>query len=414
MLYNAYELQRTMLNGAAAWASVGAEILSNPKLPMGYFGMGPIMASALDVFAHAASPRGKPDFGIENVTVGGKIHPVTESIVLHRPFGNLLRFQHAGLAADAPRLLIVAPMSGHYATLLRGTVARMIEGCEVYVTDWADAKLVPASAGRFDLDDYIDYLIDFLDHIGPGTHVLAVCQPSVPAYAATAIMGARKHPARPATLTMMGGPIDTREAPTSVNDVAMQQPLSWFENNVVATVPLTYPGAGRKVYPGFLQLAGFMAMNLGSHMMSHYGMFKHMVAGDGDSADATKAFYAEYRAVCDMTADFYLQTVEHVFQKHSLPKGEFVHRGELIDLSAIRDTALLAIEGERDDISGIGQTRAALHLASHLPESRKKYYLAEEVGHYGIFNGSKWRNRIAPVLEDWIARHSRKPLKVVA
>ncbi|WP_285019279.1 polyhydroxyalkanoate depolymerase [Novosphingobium sp. fls2-241-R2A-195] len=414
MLYNAYELQRAMMSSAAAWASVGAELLTNPSLPFGYSGLGPVMASALDVFAHAASPRGKPSFDIETVTVDGKIQPVTESIVLHKPFGNLLRFEHPGLGKDAPKLLIVAPMSGHYATLLRGTVARMVESAEVYITDWADAKLVPMSAGRFDLDDYIDYVISFLEYIGPGTHVLAVCQPSVPAYAAAAIMGAKEHPCRPATLTMMGGPIDTREAPTSVNDVAMQQPLSWFQQNVIATVPATYPGGGRRVYPGFLQLAGFMAMNLGSHMMSHYGMFKHMVAGDGDSADATKAFYDEYRAVCDMTSEFYLQTIEHVFQNHSLPKGEFVHRGERIDLSGIRDTALLAIEGERDDISGIGQTRAALHLASHLPEKRKKYYLAAEVGHYGIFNGSKWRTRIAPVLEDWIAQHQRKPLKVVA
>jgi poly(3-hydroxybutyrate) depolymerase len=414
LLYNAYELQRTMLSGAAAWASVGSELLSNPKLPMGYFGLGPIMASALDVFAHAASPRGKPSFDIETVTVGGKIQPVTESIMLHRPFGNLLRFAHPGLPKNAPKLLIVAPMSGHYATLLRGTVARMVESSEVYITDWADAKLVPASEGGFDLDDYIDYLVGFLEHIGPGTHVLAVCQPSVPAYAATAIMGKKDHPCRPATLTMMGGPIDTREAPTSVNDVATQQPLSWFAGNVIATVPHTYPGAGRKVYPGFLQLSGFMAMNLKAHMMSHYAMFKHLVAGDGDSADSTKAFYDEYRSVCDMTAEFYLQTIEHVFQNHSLPKGEFVHRGEVIDLSAIRDTAILAIEGERDDISGIGQTRAALHLATHLPDSRKKYYLAEEVGHYGIFNGSKWRTRIAPVLEDWMAQHRRKPLKVVA
>jgi poly(3-hydroxybutyrate) depolymerase len=414
LLYNAYELQRAMMSSAAAWASVGAELLTNPSLPFGYSGLGPVMASALDVFAHAASPRGKPSFDIETVTVDGKIQPVTESIVLHKPFGNLLRFEHPGFGKDAPKLLIVAPMSGHYATLLRGTVARMVESAEVYITDWADAKLVPMSAGRFDLDDYIDYVISFLEHIGPGTHVLAVCQPSVPAYAAAAIMGAKEHPCRPATLTMMGGPIDTREAPTSVNDVAMQQPLSWFQQNVIATVPATYPGGGRRVYPGFLQLAGFMAMNLGSHMMSHYGMFKHMVAGDGDSADATKAFYDEYRAVCDMTSEFYLQTIEHVFQNHSLPKGEFVHRGERIDLSGIRDTALLAIEGERDDISGIGQTRAALHLASHLPEKRKKYYLAAEVGHYGIFNGSKWRTRIAPVLEDWIAQHQRKPLKVVA
>lgn len=409
MLYNAYELQRTMLSGAAAWASVGAEILTNPALPVGYLGFGPVMASALEVFAHAAAPRGKPEFGIEAVEADGQSHPVTEAIVLHRAFGNLLRFEREGLPADAPRLLVVAPMSGHYATLLRGTVARMLENSVVYVTDWADAKMVPQSAGRFDLDDYIDYLIAFLEHIGPGAHVLAVCQPSVPAFAAAAVMGKAKHACRPATLTMMGGPIDTREAPTSVNDVAMNQPLSWFEHNVVATVPLAYPGGGRRVYPGFLQLAGFMAMNLGNHMMSHYGMFKHLVEGDGESAAATKAFYDEYRAVCDMTADFYLQTVEHVFQKHSLPKGEFVHRGEVIDPGAIRDTALLAVEGERDDISGIGQTRAALKLAPNLPESSKKYLLAEGVGHYGIFNGSKWRKQIAPVLEDWMRQHARQP-----
>jgi len=405
LLYNAYELQRTMLSGAAAWASVGAELLTNPSLPMGYMGLGPYMASALDVFAHAAAPRGKPAFDIESVEVDGTLHAVTESIVLHRPFGNLLRFERAGLPKDAPRLLVAAPMSGHYATLLRGTVARMLESCVVYITDWADAKMVPESEGRFDLDDYIDYLIGFLEFIGPNTHMLAVCQPSVPAFAAAAVMGKHKNPCRPATLTMMGGPIDTREAPTSVNDVAMNQPLSWFKHNVIATVPLSYPGAGREVYPGFLQLAGFMAMNLGNHMMSHYGMFKHLVEGDGESAGATKAFYDEYRSVCDMTADFYLQTVEHVFQKHSLPKGEFVHRGEVIDPGAIRDTALLAVEGEKDDISGIGQTRAALHLAPNLPEAKKRYYLAEKVGHYGIFNGSKWRGRIAPVLEDWMRTH---------
>ena len=414
MLYNAYELQRTMLSGAAAWASVGAELLTNPSMPFSHFGFGPVMASALDVFAHATMTRGKPAFDIEDVTVGGKTYPVTESIVMHRPYGNLLRFDHPGLPKNAPKLLVVAPMSGHFATLLRGTVARMVETCEVYITDWADAKMVPQSVGRFDLDDYIDYLIAFLEHIGPGTHMLAVCQPSVPAFAATAIMGKQNNPCRPATLTVMGGPIDTREAPTSVNDVAMNQPLSWFENNVVTTVPLTYPGGGRKVYPGFLQLAGFMAMNLGSHMMSHYGMFKHLVEGDDESAAATKAFYDEYRAVCDMTAEYYLQTVEHVFQKHSLPNGEFVHRGERIDLGAIRDTAILAVEGERDDISGIGQTRAALHLAANLPEERKKYLLAENVGHYGIFNGSKWRNRIAPVVEDWIRLHQKKPLKAAA
>lgn len=414
MLYNLHEVQRSFLNSAGAWASMAAEMLTHPANPLAAGGVAPVIASALDVFAHAAAPRGKPTFDIESVTVDGTVFPVTEAIVKHRPYGNLLRFSHPGLAADAPKLLIVAPMSGHFATLLRGTVARMAERAEVYITDWADAKMVPVEAGRFDLDDYIDYVIGFLEFIGPNTHVMAVCQPSVPALAATAIMAANGNPCRPASLTMMGGPVDTREAPTSVNDLAMQRPLSWFEHTVVATVPLIYPGAGRKVYPGFLQLAGFMAMNLGSHMMSHYNMFRHLVEGDGESADATKAFYEEYRSVADLPAEYYLQTIEHVFQRHSLPKGEFVHRGQRIDLTAITDTALLAIEGERDDISGIGQTKAALTIATGLSERKKRYFLAPEVGHYGIFNGSKWRKVIAPVVEDFMAKHDRNRLKVVA
>lgn len=415
MLYNAYEVNRAWMTGASAWASMTAEWLNSPMSLTGMTGAGPVIASALEVFAHASAPRGKPAFDIEQVVVDGVAQPVTEAIVLHRPFGNLLRFSHPGLPDNAPRLLIVAPMSGHFATLLRGTVARMLENAEVFITDWADARDVPTEQGAFSLDDYIDYLQVFLEHIGPGAHMLAVCQPSVPSLAITALMNEDKHPCRPLTLTMMGGPIDTREAPTSVNDVAMQRPLSWFEHTVIARVPLMYPGAGRKVYPGFLQLAGFMAMNLGSHMMSHYQMFKHMVEGDGESADATKAFYEEYRSVCDLPAEYYLQTIEHVFQRHSLPMGTFYHRDRLVDLGAIKDTALLAIEGEKDDISGIGQTRAALKLATGLAESRKQYLLAENVGHYGIFNGSKWRNRIAPVVEAWMTKHAaRKDLKVVA
>ena len=407
MLYDAYELHKSLLNSASNWAAIGAELLNNPALPMGYFGTGPIIASALQVFAHLYEERGKPSFNIATVEVGGATHAVHESVVLEKPFCVLRHFKRDGLPEDAPRLLIVAPMSGHYATLLRGTVARLVANQEVWITDWADAKMVPLSAGHFDLDDYIDYLIEFLRYIGEGTHVLAVCQPSVPAFAATAVMSAEKDPCRPATLTMMGGPIDTRASPTTVNDVAMERPFSWFERNVIATVPLNYPGGGRKVYPGFLQLAGFLSMNIESHMMSHYEMFKHLTLGDQESADATKRFYDEYLSVCDMTAEFYLQTIEHVFQRHTLPKGEFVHRGKPIDPDAIRDTALLAIEGERDDISGIGQTRAALDLAEHLPARLKKYYLAKDVGHYGIFNGSKWRTRIAPVVEDWIRAHAR-------
>lgn len=407
MLYSAYEMHRTFMNAASNWAAVSAQFLSNPALPFGYFGLGPAMASALKVFAHVYEERGKPEFGIDAVKVGGKAFAVAEQVVLEKPFGSLRHFRRDGLPSDAPRLLVVAPMSGHYATLLRGTVARLVENQEVWVTDWADAKLVPLSAGSFDLDDYIDYLIEYLRFIGEGTHMLAVCQPSVPAFAAAAVMGAAGDPFRPASLTMMGGPIDTRASPTSVNDVAMNRPLSWFRNNVIATVPLTYPGAGRQVYPGFLQLAGFISMNIESHMQSHYQMFQHLTIGDHESAEATRKFYDEYLSVCDMTAEFYLQTIEHVFQEHSLPRGQFVHRGKAIDPDAIRDTALLAIEGEKDDISGIGQTRAALDLAAHLPAEKKKYFLAPEVGHYGIFNGSRWRNKIAPVVEGWLRANAR-------
>lgn len=405
MLYHAHELQRAWLSHASSLASIAAEMLSNPINPLGYTGLGPMAASALEVFAHATASYGKPDFGIETVDVGDKEYAVQETVVVNKDFGDLKRFRREDLPKDAPKLLIVAPMSGHYASLLRGTVRRMIENAEVYITDWTDAKTVPTSAGQFDLDDYVDYIIEFLDHIGPKTHMMAVCQPSVPALAATAIMNGTNHRACPATLTMMGGPIDTRESPTTVNDMAMDRPIAWFKQTVIATVPMNHKGAGRKVYPGFLQLASFMSMNLGSHMMSHYEMFKHLNEGDDDSAQATKDFYDEYRSVCDMTAEFYLQTVEEVFQKHSIPKGEYTHRGELVDLGAITDTALLAVEGERDDISGLGQTKAALLLASSLDKGKKRYYMAEGAGHYGIFNGSKWRNNVAPVVEEFMHKN---------
>jgi poly(3-hydroxybutyrate) depolymerase len=410
MLYNAYEMQRSLLANASAMASFGAGMLQNPANPFAYMGGGTIVGSALEVFAHAAAPRGKPAFGLDRVTVDGRELAVREEIVVRKPFGQLKRFVREGVEGG-PRLLIVAPMSGHYATLLRGTVERMLPSAEVYITDWRDAKLVPLSDGRFDLDDYIDYLIEFMEAIGPnegqgGAHMLAVCQPSVPCLAAAAVMSADRHPCRPKTLTMMGGPIDTREAPTAVNTLATQRPHSWFEQNAIVTVPMTYPGAGRQVYPGFLQLAGFMSMNLGNHMVSHWEMFKHLVRGDEDSADLTKDFYDEYRAVCDMTAEFYLQTVDLVFQTHALPEGTMTHRGKPVDVGAITDIALLAIEGERDDISGLGQTKAALTLATNLPEDKKRYLMAEGAGHYGIFNGSRWREKIAPVVEEWMAANA--------
>jgi poly(3-hydroxybutyrate) depolymerase len=411
MLYQAYEIQRSWLNAVSSMASISAEMLTNPANPLGYTGFGPMAASALDVVAHATAQYGKPAFGITEIESGGKVWPVIEATVVNRPFGDLKRFRLDGVVDDRPKLLIVAPMSGHYATLLRGTVRRMLESYEVYITDWADAKTVPLHEGNFDLDDYIDYLIHFLEYIeqvtpGQRPHMMAVCQPSVPAYAATALMNLHKSPATPLTLTMMGGPIDTRECPTAVNNHALNRPIEWFRQSVIATVPMNYRGAGRRVYPGFMQLNAFMSMNLQSHMMSHYEMYKHLTAGDEESAQATKDFYDEYRSVCDMTAEFYLQTVEEVFQKHSIPNRQFRHKGELVDITQITGTALLAIEGERDDISGLGQTRAALTLATGLAEDKKRYYMAEAAGHYGIFNGSRWRTKVAPVVEEFITAHS--------
>jgi poly(3-hydroxybutyrate) depolymerase len=410
MLYDAYEVQRSFLAGASKLAGMSAGWLNNPANPVAYASGSPLIAAALDVFAHAAAPRGKPEFGLHQTVVKGRKVKVHEEILVREPFGQLKRFVRAGMADKDPPLLIVAPMSGHYATLLRGTVERMLPKHDVYITDWRDAKSVPLTEGTFDLDDYIDYLIEFMEAIGElrgeRPHVLSFCQPSVPAYAATALMNSTRNRWRPKTLTMMGGPVDSREAPTAVNTLATERPLGWFQKNAVATVPLYYPGAGRKVYPGFLQLAGFMTMNLGSHLVSHWEMFKHLVEGDEESATSTQKFYDEYRSVADMTSEFYLQTVDVVFQRHLLPKGQLMHRGNKVDPKAIKDTALLAIEGERDDISGIGQTKAALDISSGVPHAKKKYFMAKGVGHYGIFNGRKWRDKIAPVVEDWIAKNA--------
>ena len=405
MLYAAYELQRNWLANMGAAAQMGSNWLLNPVNPVAYVNASSIVARALEVFAHAAAPRGKPEFGLDTTLIDGAEVAVTEEVVLRKPFGQLKRFVRDVKDRDDPRILIVAPMSGHFATLLRGTVERLLPDNDVYITDWRDAKYVPAAEGRFDLNDYIDYVIEFIETVGAGAHVIAVCQPAVPAYAAVALMSARRHPATPLTLTMMGGPIDTRKAPTSVDDLATDRPFAWFEQNVIATVPPMYPGSGRRVYPGFLQLAGFMSMNLANHMTSHWELFRHLIAGNDDSAEATKAFYDEYRSVCDMTAEFYLQTIDAVFQRQLLPRGEFYHRGERVDPAAIDSTALFAVEGERDDISGIGQTRAALDLATSLPDSMKQYFMVPGAGHYGIFNGRKWRELIAPAVERFIRAH---------
>ncbi len=418
MLYNAYEFQKAWLAGAGMAATQGSEWLLAASNPLAWNPASPLMARALEVFAHAAAPRGKPGFGLHSTIIDGAPVPVSEEIVLRKPFGQLKHFLRGVSGRRDPRILVVAPMSGHYATLLRGTVERLLPDHDVYITDWRDARSVPLADGRFDLNDYVDYLIDFLEVLGPDTHMLAVCQPSVPALAAVALMNGDDHPCTPPSLTLMGGPVDTRRAPTSVNELAFKRPFAWFEQAVIQQVPDIYPGAGRKVYPGFLQLSGFLSMNLANHMKSHWEMFKHLVEGDEESAEATKAFYDEYRAVCDMTAEFYLQTIDLVFQRQALATGQFVHRGRLADPAAITRTALLAIEGERDDISGLGQTRAALDLAVNLPETKKAYHLALGAGHYGIFNGRKWRETIAPVVESFVRTHDSgrvtpAPLRVI-
>ncbi len=409
MLYDQYQLQRSVMDAASVAATVGANWLTNPYNPLAYTGIGPIAASALEVFAHAAQPYGKPSFGLKTTRIGDREVEVTEEVVETRAFGRLLRFRRAGRDGD-PKLLIVAPMSGHFATLLRGTVERMLPAHDVHITDWADAKMVPLSEGVFDFDDYIDYVVGFLETMGPGTHVMAVCQPAVPVYAALALMAADKHPCTPVSATLMGGPIDPSKAPTQVNDVATDRPFSWFQKTVIMKVPMGFPGIGRKVYPGWVQLAGFLSMNLGNHIQSHWTMFKDLTEGDEEHAEGIKSFYEEYRSVADLDAAFYLQTVDVVFQRQLLPKGELTHRGRLVDPARIT-TPLLAIEGERDDISGLGQTKAGLDMATGLTGAETRYYMAQSAGHYGIFNGSRWKGQIAPVVEDWIARWTAARVK---
>lgn len=406
MLYSLYEMQHTAFAPVRFMADQGQIIFRSPYNPLAYTPGGRVIAAACDVIEQSTRRYGKPKFGLEETLIDGRPVAVREEILHRKPFGQLKHFVRAA-RRDDPKLLIVAPLSGHFATLLRGTVAQMLPDHDVYITDWRDARDVPLSEGSFDLDDYIDYLIAWLDAIGPNTHVIAVCQPAVPVYAAVALMEEGNHRAAPLSMTLMGGPIDTREAPTAVNTLATERPLSWFEQNVVTHVPAPNAGFLRKVYPGFLQLAGFMSMNLGDHLMKHHEMFGHLVRGDGESADGTRTFYEEYRSVMDLTAEFYLQTVETVFQKHALPKGEMMHRRRRVDPAAITRTALLCVEGERDDISGIGQTKAAITLATQLPDKRKEYFLAPEVGHYGIFNGRRWREVISPVVKRFIRTHNK-------
>ena len=395
-----YETARIMLSPARIAADLTRYSLANPANPLAYSTYARSLAAGCEMFERVTRRYGKPDFDIGETIVDGERVPVTPRVVWERPFCRVLSFDRGLRRAAAPqqrtKVLIVAPMSGHYATLLRGTVEAMLPDHQVFITDWADARMVPLVAGRFDLDTYIDYLREMFRDLGPDLHVMAVCQPAVPVIAAVALMEAAGDRGVPVSMTLMGGPIDTRLSPTAVNCLAQERGTRWFEQNCITLVPPIHPGAWRRVYPGFLQLSGFMAMNLDRHVDAHSEMFDHLVTGDGDSADKHRAFYDEYLAVMDLTAEFYLQTVETVFVAHALPKGEMMHRGRPVDLSAIRRCAILAVEGENDDISGVGQTRAALDLTPNLPAERKAYHLQQGVGHYGVFNGSRFRTIIAP------------------
>ena len=371
--------------------------------------LGRSVAAAAELFERTTRRYGKPEFGIASTVVHGERVPVVERVAWERPFCRLLHFEKLarGNGRPQPRLLIVAPMSGHYATLLRGTVETMLPDHDVYITDWNDARMVPLADGRFDLDDYIDYVISMLHVIGEGAHVMAVCQPSVPVLAAAAIMETRGDRHIPATMTLMGGPIDTRYNPTAVNTLANSRDLDWFRRHAIMPVPFPHPGFMREVYPGFLQISGFLSMNLDRHVEAHRDFFRHLVDGDGDSAEKHRDFYDEYLAVMDLTAEFYLQTVDTVFIRHALPDGTMMHRAEHVDPGAIRSVAMLTVEGENDDISGVGQTRAAHDICTGIPAERRAHYLQPTVGHYGVFNGSRFRAEIAPRIRDFISTFGR-------
>jgi len=422
MFYQLYELNHAAVQPLRAYADAMKLLYSNPLNPLSHTAFGRSVAATAELFERTTRRYGKPAFGLDKTTVDGKDVAVTETIAWSRPFCDLIRFERDLPASRKPdrKLLIVAPMSGHYATLLRGTVEAMLPHADVYITDWADARMVPVGDGHFDLDDYIDYVVEMLHELGPSTHVMAVCQPSVPVLAAVALMEAKKDPYAPATMTLMGGPIDTRRNPTAVNVLAKEKGLGWFRDNVIMTVPWPVPGFGREVYPGFLQLSGFMSMNLDRHLTAHKDFFMHLVKEDGDGADKHREFYDEYLAVMDMTAEFYLQTVDTVFIRHALPKGEMTHRGTPVDTAAIRNTALLTVEGENDDISGLGQTEAAHDLCVNIPADRHMHYMQPKVGHYGVFNGSRFRAEIVPRIVAFMGRHggesetTKKPAKSAA
>jgi poly(3-hydroxybutyrate) depolymerase len=419
-MYWFYEMSHAALNPSRAFADAAKLYFKSPVNPLSFTTLGKSIAAACELFERSTRRYGRPEWEIPSTLVGGERVPVQIASVWERPFCRLLHFERMLTHTPRrpqPKILIVAPMSGHYPTLLRGTVEAFLPNHEVYLTEWVDARMVPLADGAFDLDDYIDYLVSMLHKLQGDTHVIAVCQPSVPVLAAVARMEAEDDPYVPTSMVLMGGPIDTRSNPTAVNKLAEQRGTDWFRRNVITKVPFPNPGFMRDVYPGFLQLNGFMSMNLDRHIEAHKDLFMHLVQGDGDSAQKHREFYDEYLAVMDLAAEFYLQTVETVFVRHALPKGEMKHRGAPVDPARIHRVALMTVEGEHDDISGVGQTEAAHRLCVNIPADRRVHYLQPAVGHYGVFNGSRFRAEIAPRIADFILSNDhalRRPLRRVA
>ncbi|EHK66345.1 polyhydroxyalkanoate depolymerase [Achromobacter arsenitoxydans] len=404
MLYQLHEMQRAFLTPFAAFTDAGSQLFSSPYSPLAYTPISRQMAAGYELMTRIGKEYQKPAWNLPATQIDGKSARVIEAGVLDKPFCRLVHFQRDVRLAgkNDPKVLLVAPMSGHHATLLRDTVRALLPAHDVYVTDWVDARMVPLSAGPFHLNDYVRYVQDFIRHLGPDVHVISVCQPTVPVLAAVSLMATANDPCQPRSMVMMGGPIDPRQSPTQVNRLATTKPYAWFENQVIHPVPPRYPGAGRKVYPGFLQHAGFMAMNPDRHMKSHYDFYLDLLRGDDSDAEAHRRFYDEYNAVLDMPAEFYLDTIRMVFQDFALPNGTWEVDGQLVRPADIKNVALFTIEGELDDISGQGQTRAAIKLCKNIPAERKSHYTAPNCGHYGIFSGRRWREMICPKIAEFI------------
>ncbi len=399
MLYLAYQTQSDMMGPIRAWATMALAAGGQPMLAE--HGVLRNLTAAYELISRSGLTHTRPPFGIHSVKVGNRDVGVREEAAARTPFGTLLRFKK-DIDATQPRVLLVAPLSGHFATLLRATVRTMLPEHDVFITDWHNARDVSLNCGRFGVDEYVEHLIKFLDVMGPGAHVLAVCQPCVAVLSAVAVMAAQGHPAQPRSMTLMAGPIDCRVNPTKVNDLANKRDMAWFERSLTASVPIRYPGAFRRVYPGFVQLAAFMSMNIERHVKAHKELYENLANGEKEKAAATKAFYDEYFAVLDLTAEFYLETVRYIFQEYALPLGKLKWRGETVDPAAIRRTMLLTVEGERDDICAVGQTVAAHDLCSKLRPYLKRHHMQAGVGHYGVFSGKRWENQVYPIVKNVI------------